>query len=150
MTFSEPWIVFLQISAATRFHWWHIGGQDGFQNSPHWNGRDSFAETRLRKYIPEANEDCFCAKSQQMPRAQKNTNGSNTLIRKTAPIESLKPPRMISQLKSFRVIIEVLQEYQPALAERPTPLSPLIVEKKFNMDNQVSTIFIRELEKAGC
>ena len=52
------------------------------------------------------------------------------LVRKTAPIEALKPPRTLFQLKSFMESIHSLRKYMPALAEYSAPLRPLPSQKK--------------------
>ena len=50
--------------------------------------------------------------------------GITPLIRKTEPIESLKAPKTVSQLKSFMGSIHSLHKYLPALAESSASLRP--------------------------
>ena len=53
------------------------------------------------------------------------STGVTPLIRITEPIESLKPPRTVSQLKSFLGLIHSLHKYLSALAGSSAPLRPL-------------------------
>ena len=57
------------------------------------------------------------------------STGVTPLIRKTEPIETLKPPHTLSQLKSFMGSIHSLHQYLPALAESSTPIRPLLGKK---------------------
>ena len=56
-------------------------------------------------------------------------SGITPLIRKTEPIESLKAPKTVSQLKSFMGSIHSLHKYLPALAESSASLRPLLSRK---------------------
>ena len=59
--------------------------------------------------------------------------GVKPLIRKTEPIEALKPPRTLTQLKSFMGSIHSFHKYLPAVAESSAPLRPLLSRKnKYN------------------
>ena len=51
------------------------------------------------------------------------------LIRKTKPIEALKPPRTLTQLNSFMRLIHSLHKYLQALAESSAPLRLLLSRK---------------------
>ena len=74
------------------------------------------------------------------------------LIRKTEPIESLKAPKTVSQLKSFMGSIHSLHKYLPALDESSDSLRPLLSRKNEynwisecqisieNLKNQVANI----------
>ena len=55
--------------------------------------------------------------------------GITPLIQKTEPIESLKAPKTVSQLKSFMRSIHSLHKYLPALAESSASLRPLLSRK---------------------
>ena len=55
--------------------------------------------------------------------------GITPLIRKTEPIESLKAPKTVLQLKSFMGSIHSLHKYLPALAESSASLRPLLSKK---------------------
>ena len=55
--------------------------------------------------------------------------GITPLVRKTEPIESLKAPKTVSQLKSFMGSIHSLHKYLPALAESSASLRPLLSRK---------------------
>ena len=55
--------------------------------------------------------------------------GVTPLIRKTEPIEALKPPRTLNQLKYFMGSIHSLHKHLPALAESSAPLRPLLSRK---------------------
>ena len=55
--------------------------------------------------------------------------GITPLVRKTDPIESLKAPKTVSQLKSFMGSIHSLHKYLPALAESSASLHPLLSRK---------------------
>ena len=57
------------------------------------------------------------------------STGVTPLIRKKEPIESLKPPRIVSQLRSFMGLMHSLLKYLPALAESSAPLSTLLSRK---------------------
>ena len=59
--------------------------------------------------------------------------GITPLIRKTEPIESLKAPKTVSQLKSFMGSIHSLHKYLPSLAESSASLRPLLSRKKTNI-----------------
>ena len=52
--------------------------------------------------------------------------GITPLVRKTEPIEALKPPPALTQLKSFMGSIHSLHKYLPALTESSSPLRPLL------------------------
>ena len=56
--------------------------------------------------------------------------GITPLIRKTEPVESLKAPKTVSQLKSFMGSIHSLYKHLPALAESSASLRPLLSRKK--------------------
>ena len=62
--------------------------------------------------------------------------GITPLIRKTEPIESLKTPKTVSQLKPFMGSIHSLHKYLPALAELSASLRPLLSRK----NEYISTI----------
>ena len=55
--------------------------------------------------------------------------GITPLIRKTEPIESLKAPKTVSQLKSFMGSIQILHKYLPALAESSASSRPSLSRK---------------------
>ena len=55
--------------------------------------------------------------------------GITPLIRKTEPIEALKAPKLVSQLKSYMGSIHTLHKKLPALAEASAPLRPLLSRK---------------------
>ena len=55
--------------------------------------------------------------------------GVTPLVRKIDPIESLKAPKTVSQLKSFMGSIHSLHKYLPALAESSASLRPLLSRK---------------------
>ena len=55
--------------------------------------------------------------------------GFTPLIQKTEPIESLKAPKLVSQLKSFMSSIHSLHKYLAALAESSASLRPLLSKK---------------------
>ena len=57
------------------------------------------------------------------------STGVTPLIRKTEPIEVLKPPRTLTQLKSFIGSMHSLHKCLPALAESSAPLRPLLSRK---------------------
>ena len=67
--------------------------------------------------------------------------GITPLIRKTEPIESLKAPKTVSQLKSFMGSIHSLHKYLPALAESSASLRLLLSKKNeyiWNSECQIS------------
>ena len=67
--------------------------------------------------------------------------GIKPLIRKTEPIESVKAPKTVSQLKSFMGSIQSLHKYLPALAESSASLRPLLSRKNeyiWNSEYQIS------------
>ena len=78
--------------------------------------------------------------------------GIRPLIRKTEPIESLKAPKTVSQLKFFMGSIHSLHKYLPALTESSASLRPLLSRKNEcswtsecqvsfeNLKNQVANI----------
>ena len=51
------------------------------------------------------------------------------LKRKTSPIDALKAPKTVTQLKSFMGSIHSLHKYLPAIAEISAPLRPLLSKK---------------------
>ena len=57
------------------------------------------------------------------------STGVSPLIRIKEPIECLKPPRTVSQLKSFLGLIHSLHKYLSSLAESFAPLRPLLNRK---------------------
>ena len=68
--------------------------------------------------------------------------GVTPLIRKTEPIEALKPPRTLTLLKSSMGSIHSLHEYLPALAEFSAPLRPLLSQKnEFNWTTECQDAF---------
>ena len=60
---------------------------------------------------------------------KKTCTGITPLIQKTEPIESLKAPKTVSQLKSFMGSIHSLHKHLPALAESSASLRPLLSRK---------------------
>ena len=58
-----------------------------------------------------------------------NCTGITSLIRKPEPIESVKAPKTVSQLKSFMGSIHSLHKYLPALAESSASLRSLVSRK---------------------
>ena len=65
-------------------------------------------------------------------------NGITPLIQKTEPIESLKAPKTLSQLKSFMGSNHSLHKYLPALAQSSASLRPLLSRKNTNIFGLVS------------
>ena len=57
---------------------------------------------------------------------KKTPTGITPLVQKTEPIEALKLPRTLTQLRSFMGSIHSLHKYLPALAESFSPLRPLL------------------------
>ena len=55
--------------------------------------------------------------------------GVTPLKRKTSPIDALKAPKTVTQLKSFMGSIHSLHNYLPAIAEMSAPLRPLLSKK---------------------
>ena len=55
--------------------------------------------------------------------------GVTPLKRKTSPIDALKAPKTVTQLKSFMGSIHSLHKYLPAIAEMSAPLRPLLSKK---------------------
>ena len=69
------------------------------------------------------------------------------LIRKTEPIESLKAPKTVSQLKSFMGSNHSLHKYLPALAESSASLRPLLSRKNEYIWNSECQISFENLKK---
>ena len=68
--------------------------------------------------------------------------GITPLIRKTEPIESLKAPKTVSQLKSFMDSIHSLHKYLPVLAESSASLRPLLSKKnEYIWTNECQIVF---------
>ena len=55
--------------------------------------------------------------------------GVTPLKRKTSPIDALKAPKTVTQLKSFMGSIHSLHKYLPAIAEMSAPLWPLLSKR---------------------
>ena len=73
--------------------------------------------------------------------------GITPLIRKTEPIESLKAPKTVSQLKSFMGSIHSLHKYLLALAESSASLRPLLSRKNEYIWNSESQVSFKNLKK---
>ena len=68
--------------------------------------------------------------------------GITPLIRKTEPIESLKAPKTVSQLKSFKGSIQILHKNLSALAESSASLRPLLSRKnEYNCTSECQISF---------
>ena len=70
--------------------------------------------------------------------------GITPLIRKTEPIESLKAPKTVSQLKSF---MGSIYKYLPALAESSASLRPLLSTKNEYIWNSECQMSFENLKK---
>ena len=73
--------------------------------------------------------------------------GITPLVRKTEPIESLKAPKTVSQLKSFMGSIHSLHKYLPALAESSASLRPLLSRKNDYIWSDECQISFENLKK---
>ena len=73
--------------------------------------------------------------------------GITPLIRKTEPIESLKAPKTVSQLKSFMGSIHSLHKYLPAIAQSSASLRPLLSKKNEYIWNSECQISVENLKK---
>ena len=71
----------------------------------------------------------FRAKELRVAWAQNNTSGNYTVGAENRTKKTLKPPRTLSQLKSFMGSIHSLHKYLPSLAKTSAPLRPLISRK---------------------
>ena len=68
--------------------------------------------------------------------------GITPLIQNTEPIESLKAPKTVSQLKSFMGFIQSLHKYFPALAESSASLRPVLSRKnEYNWTSECQISF---------
>ena len=73
--------------------------------------------------------------------------GITPLIQKTEPIESLKAPKKLSQLKSFMGSIHSLHKYLPAIAESSASLRPLLSRKHEYIWNSECQMSFENLKK---
>ena len=73
--------------------------------------------------------------------------GITPLVRKMEPIESLKAPKTVSQLKSFMGSIHSLHKYLPALAESSASLRPLLSRKNDYIWSDECQISFESLKK---
>ena len=71
-----------------------------------------------------------CTRRMRMPGATNHHHGVTPLMRKTVPIDSLKPSRTLSLLKSCISYIHSLHKYLPNLTESSAPLRPLLSKNK--------------------
>ena len=83
-----------------------------------------------RKKIVESYKMQVCSKRMRMPGAKNYHHGVTPLMRKTIPIESLKPSRTLSLLKSCISFIHSLHKYLPNLTESSAPLQPLLSKNR--------------------
>ena len=75
--------------------------------------------------------------------------GITPLIQKTEPIESLRAPKTVSQLKPFMGSIHCLHKYLRALAELSASLRPLLSRKNEYIWTSDCQISFESLKKAG-